>query len=66
VNAALEKTFSITERYRIQFRAEAFNLTNTPIRGNPDTGFNNQTFGMLPKSQLNFPRFFQLAGKFYF
>jgi hypothetical protein len=66
VNAALEKTFSITERYRLQFRAEAFNLTNTPIRGNPETDFNNQNFGMLPKSQLNFPRFFQLAGKFYF
>jgi len=66
VNAALEKTFSITERYRLQFRAEAFNLTNTPIRGNPDTGFTSQTFGQLPKSQLNFPRFFQLAGKFYF
>jgi len=66
VSAALEKTFNMTERYRLQFRVEAFNLTNTPIRGNPDTGFTSQTFGQLPKSQLNFPRQFQLAGKFYF
>ncbi|MBO0862527.1 MAG: TonB-dependent receptor [Chloracidobacterium sp.] len=66
VNAALEKMFSINERYRFSFRVEAFNATNTPIRGGVDTDPNSQTFGQLPKSQNNFPRFFQLSGKFYF
>jgi hypothetical protein len=66
LNAALEKTFRIGERYRIQFRGESFNLTNHPVRPGPDNNFNSQTFGQLPKSQNNFPRLVQLAAKFYF
>ncbi|HKX33133.1 MAG TPA: hypothetical protein VJ302_35970, partial [Blastocatellia bacterium] len=66
LNGALEKTFHLSETKRLQFRAEGFNLTNTPIRGGVVTDFNSADFGKLPKSQLNFPRFFQIAGKFYF
>jgi hypothetical protein len=66
VNAALEKTIGIGERYKVLLRGEVFNLTNHAQRGGPDTGFTSATFGMLPKSQLNFPRVFQLAAKFYF
>jgi hypothetical protein len=66
LNIALEKTFRYGERYRLQFRGEAFNATNTPIRSAPDTNFNNPTFGQLPKSQKNFPRVIQLAAKVYF
>jgi len=35
----LSKTFAITERVRTEFRAEAFNGTNTPRWGNPSTNF---------------------------
>lgn len=35
---ALQKQFAIREGLNLQFRAEAFNLTNTPIFGGPDTG----------------------------
>ena len=65
-NTALEKDFHLGERYRVQFRAESFNLTNHPQRGGPDGSLTSPTFGQLPKSQLNFPRLVQLAAKFYF
>lgn len=66
VNAAIEKTFPIRERYKVLIRGEAFNLTNTPLRPGPDTNFSDAQFGQLPKTQNNFPRTLQLAAKFYF
>jgi hypothetical protein len=66
LNIALEKTFHFSERYRFLFRAEAFNAFNTPIRPSPTTGFTSVDFGKLPRTQNNFPRFFQMAAKFYF
>jgi hypothetical protein len=38
---SLFRDFSITERLKMTFKAEAFNLTNTPHFGNPDGGTNN-------------------------
>jgi hypothetical protein len=35
------RRFNITERWRIEFRAEAFNLTNTPHFANPGTNVDN-------------------------
>lgn len=66
VNIAFEKSISFTERYKLKLRGEAFNLSNTVIRGGPDTNFNDANFGKLPLAQQNFPRLVQLAAKFYF
>ncbi|HYP12895.1 MAG TPA: hypothetical protein VEQ63_03140, partial [Bryobacteraceae bacterium] len=66
LNMALEKDLPISERYKFMIRVEAFNVTNSVQRPGPNTDPNNVDFGRLPKEQLNFPRFFQLAGKFYF
>jgi hypothetical protein len=66
LNVAFEKTTRLSERYRFLIRAEAFNLTNTPGYGGPETSFGNQRFGMLPDSQQNWPRLVQLTAKFFF
>jgi hypothetical protein len=71
LSVAVTKTIDFTERYRLTFRGEAFNLTNTPILGSASgptisTTFTSATFGILPQAQSNFPRFFQLAAKLYF
>ena len=66
VNLAGAKTFAITERWKFNLRAEAFNLFNHPLYGAPDTGFQNVRFGMLPLGQQNFPRLIQISGKILF
>ena len=35
IDFSLFKNFAVTERARVQFRAEAFNATNTPFFGQP-------------------------------
>jgi hypothetical protein len=66
LNLAIAKTTTFRERYKLTFRAESFNLTNTSIRPGPSTTFPSTTFGVLPESQQNFPRLVQLAMKFLF
>jgi hypothetical protein len=61
VNMSLFKTFNMTERLHLQFRAEAFNLTNTPWFDVPNTAINSPQFGQVAKQQTNDPRSLQLA-----
>jgi hypothetical protein len=46
----LAKTFSITEKQNLEFRAEAINFTNTPILNAPDH-YVGSTLGLLNSSQ---------------
>jgi len=67
VNIAFEKTITISERYKMSIRGESFNVANSPNRNSvQSTGYTNANFGVLNKSQKNFPRFMQVAAKFYF
>jgi hypothetical protein len=62
---SLFKNFRFKERYQFEFRAEAFNLTNTPIFGFPGTTINGANFGVIT-GQANPPRNIQLALKLMF
>ncbi len=62
---SLFKNFQIKERFQLQFRAEAFNITNTPIFNRPNTTFGSSAFGVV-SSQSNVPRQIQLALKLMF
>jgi hypothetical protein len=41
VNASLFRLFSLTERHKLEFRAEAHNLSNTPHFNNPGANASN-------------------------
>ena len=64
---ALEKNTQLMERLAMQFRAEAFNLTNTPHFGLPNTNMADAQFGqintVLPSPP---PREIQFAVKLIF
>lgn len=44
---SLLKDFSLPETMRLQFRAESFNLLNTPHYGNPNASRNSGSFGSI-------------------
>lgn len=62
---SLFKRFSIKERLDLEFRAEAYNLTNTPVFGAPNTSLGSAAFGVI-SGQSNTPRQIQLALKVLF
>ncbi len=64
-DVSMFKTFSITEKLKAQFRAEALNAMNTPMFRAPNTAFGNASFGRIT-SQANFSRMMQLGLRVYF
>jgi hypothetical protein len=44
LDASLFRTFRVTERIRTQFRAQVFNLTNTPHFSNPGSAVSSAVF----------------------
>ncbi|MFN3326924.1 MAG: carboxypeptidase regulatory-like domain-containing protein [Bryobacteraceae bacterium] len=61
----VSKFFNFTERYRLQVRAEAYNLSNTPYFANPNTTAGAGVFGRITAVQ-NQPRLMQMALRFHF
>ncbi|MGH9960374.1 MAG: TonB-dependent receptor, partial [Pyrinomonadaceae bacterium] len=78
VDVALRREFNFTEKLKLQFRAEAFNLLNHPNfggiqtnLGSPNFGqattmLNQQLTGLSPLYQIGGPRSFQFALKLLF
>jgi hypothetical protein len=61
LDASLDKSFSITEKTKIQFRAEAFNVTNHVNLIPPVFDINSPAFGQITEAQA--PRVLQFALK---
>ncbi len=62
---SLNKATTIHERLKLQFRAECFNLTNTPQFAPPGVSLGAAGFGVV-SAQNNQPRILQLALKMLF
>lgn len=63
---SLFKDFPITERFRVQFRAESFNLTNTPQFNIPDNGLGDAKFGEITSTTAGSERHIQFSLRFQF
>jgi len=60
-DVSLSKTFRMTERAQCEFRAEAFNVTNTPPLNDPNGTFGSAAFGTI--TGAGSPRDFEFAVK---
>ncbi len=68
VDFSVFKTFSITERFKFQFRSEGFNILNTPVFNIPDANLGNAralggngNFGRITSSVAGTERRIQFA-----
>lgn len=62
---SLFMNFRYGERWKVLFRAEAFNVFNHPVFGSPNTVFGDPNFGRVT-GQANAPRQFQPALRLQF
>ena len=62
LDVSLTKDFPIKETVRLQFRAESFNLTNTPNFAEPNINLGSPTFGEITSTSTGSnPRLLQFA-----
>ncbi len=66
IDARLSKSFRIREGMNLQFRMEAYNLTNSVMFSPADSGFGDSTFGQENLGQNNTGRTLQYSLKFVF
>jgi hypothetical protein len=65
IDFTISKYFNFTERLRLQYRAEAYNLSNSPYFANPNVTVGAGTFGRIT-AVSNSARQMQMALKLYF
>ena len=61
IDLSIFKRFVVTERMNVEFRAESFNMTNTPWFGGPNLTVGGAAFGTVTPAQANDPRNIQFA-----
>jgi hypothetical protein len=61
VDFSLFKAVTVHERWNVQFRAEAFNATNSPQFNTPSTSLTSTSAGTVTLTQVNDPRNIQLS-----
>jgi hypothetical protein len=62
MNGSLAKDFRITERFRTQFKVDAFNVLNNMSWGDPSTDVDDSNFGQITnQAGLTFGRRVQLG-----
>jgi Carboxypeptidase regulatory-like domain/TonB dependent receptor len=67
VDLSLFKTFDLTERFKFEFRTEAFNVLNTAQFQFPTAQLGNTANGRISSTENAYsPRVVQFAGKVYF
>ena len=64
IDLSLSRAFQVRERQRLEFRAEAYNFTNSLRPGNPTVVLNSSQFGQITTA-LD-PRILQFALKYVF
>jgi Carboxypeptidase regulatory-like domain/TonB dependent receptor len=66
VDVALFKDFTITERIRLQFRGQAYNIGNTPHLSQPDSNLGDGNFGRITTTLLDTERQIEFAARITF
>ena len=66
VDFSLFKDFSFTETWKLQFRAESFNIGNTTQLGTPNVNQQDANFGRITGSQTGSERHIQFALRLQF
>jgi len=65
LDSTLSKNFALTERFKLELRFEAYNLTNTVMPGNPNLAVTSTQFGGIT-SQVNYGREVQYTLRLHF
>jgi hypothetical protein len=66
VDLTLIRDFRIKEGHKFQFKATAFNVSNTPIFDFPNTSPTSPLFGVVPTTPLNYPRSVEIGLRYAF
>jgi hypothetical protein len=61
IDASVFKVFPVTERFKVEFRAESFNFFNTPQFENPDNNLQDANFGRITATYPGTERHIQFS-----